>query len=136
MFIISDNINMFRCNSSFTSILILGLVNLELWFIIIPDKKSLVTKKASPFGILLYFIISTGILFPLIASFEACSQNDNILQPLLPKSICSKRKITESEQFSIVSSLEDNDITVSIDTDFEYAMENVDTYIYYIRIYA
>ena len=51
-------------------------------------------------------------------------------------SIYSKRKITESEQFSIVSSLEDNDITVSIDTDFEYAMENIDTYIYYIRIYA
>lgn len=49
-------------------------------------------------------------------------------------SIYSKRKITESEQFSIVSSLEDNDITVSIDTDFEYAMENIDTYIYYIRI--
>lgn len=51
-------------------------------------------------------------------------------------SIYSKRKITESEQFSIVSSLEDNDITVSIDTDFEYAMGNIDTYIYYIRIYA
>lgn len=51
-------------------------------------------------------------------------------------SIYSKRKITESEQFSIVSSLEDSDITVSIDTDFEYAMENIDTYIYYIRIYA
>lgn len=51
-------------------------------------------------------------------------------------SIYSKRKITESEQFSIVSSLEDNDITVSIDIDFEYAMENIDTYIYYIRIYA
>ena len=51
-------------------------------------------------------------------------------------SIYSKRKITESEQFSIVSSLEDNDITVSIDTNFEYAMENIDTYIYYIRIYA
>lgn len=51
-------------------------------------------------------------------------------------SIYLKRKITESEQFSIVSSLEDNDITVSIDTDFEYAMENIDTYIYYIRIYA
>lgn len=51
-------------------------------------------------------------------------------------SIYSKRKITESEQFSIVSSLEDNDITVSIDTDFEYDMENIDTYIYYIRIYA
>lgn len=51
-------------------------------------------------------------------------------------SIYSKRKITESEQFSIISSLEDNDITVSIDTDFEYAMENIDTYIYYIRIYA
>lgn len=51
-------------------------------------------------------------------------------------SIYSKRKITESEQFYIVSSLEDNDITVSIDTDFEYAMENIDTYIYYIRIYA
>lgn len=51
-------------------------------------------------------------------------------------SIYSKRKITESEQFSIVSSLEDNDITVLIDTDFEYAMENIDTYIYYIRIYA
>lgn len=51
-------------------------------------------------------------------------------------SIYPKRKITESEQFSIVSSLEDNDITVSIDTDFEYAMENIDTYIYYIRIYA
>lgn len=51
-------------------------------------------------------------------------------------SIYSKRKITESEQFSIVSSLEDSDITVSIDTDFKYAMENIDTYIYYIRIYA
>lgn len=51
-------------------------------------------------------------------------------------SIYSKRKITESEQFSIVSSLEDNDITVSIDIDFEYAMENIDTYIYYIRIYV
>ena len=50
-------------------------------------------------------------------------------------SIYSKRKITESEQFSIVSSLEDDDIIVSI-ADFEYAMENIDTYIYYIRIYA
>ena len=51
-------------------------------------------------------------------------------------SIYSKRKITESEQFSIVSSLEDNDITVSIDTDFEYAMENIATNIYYIRLSA
>ena len=51
-------------------------------------------------------------------------------------SIYSGMKITESEQFSIVSSFEDNDITVSIDNDFEYAIENIETYIYYIRIYA
>lgn len=51
-------------------------------------------------------------------------------------SIYSKRRITEAEQFSIVSSLEDNGVTVTIDNDFEYAMANIDTYIYYIRIYA
>ena len=51
-------------------------------------------------------------------------------------SIYSEKPISQEEQFSIISSLEDSGVLVQIDDRFEYAMEEENTYVYYIKITA